>query len=116
PARPGRAADLEPAGELALRVVGELLEHLLLEREQPLRAAIEPHPGLGRLDAPPGTVEQLLPEPLLERSNLQAHRWLRYAELVSRLRETPPLDDGAERGELLRVHDYSPSRVFIRSF
>ena len=43
PSGPGRAADLEPAGELALRLVAELLEQLLLDREQPLRAAIEPH-------------------------------------------------------------------------
>ena len=98
PARPGRAADLEPPGELAFGVVAELLKDLLLEREQPLRAAIEPHPGLGRLDAPPGAVEQLLPEPLLERANLQAHRRLRDAELVGGLREAPPLDDRAKRG------------------
>src|SRR4249919_660171 len=80
PARPGRAADLEPAGELAFGVVSELLQHLLFEREQPLRAAIEPHPGLGRLNAPPGAIEQLLPEPLLERADLQAHRRLRDPE------------------------------------
>ena len=78
---------------------------LLLEREQPLRAAVEPHPGLGRLDPAPGAVEQLLPEPLLERPDLQAHRRLRDAELLSRLGEAPALDDSAECRELLRVHN-----------
>ena len=42
-------------------------EHLLLEREQPLRAAVEAPAGLGRLDAPPRPVEELRAEPLLER-------------------------------------------------
>ena len=88
PAGPRRAADLEPARELAFGVVPELLEDLLLEREQPLRPAIEPHPGLGRLDPPPGAVEELLPEPLLERADLEAHRRLRDAELVGGLGET----------------------------
>jgi len=108
PAGPGRAADLEPSGQLALGLVPELVQDLLLEREQPLRAAIEPHAGLGRLDAPPGAVEQLLPEPLLERANLQAHRRLRDAELVGGLGEAPPLDDSAECCELLGV-DLEPS-------
>jgi hypothetical protein len=107
PAGPGRAADLEATGELPFRVVTELLEDLLLHREQPLRAAVEPHPGLGRLDAPAGTVEQLLPEPLFERANLKAHGRLRDAELVSGLGETPPLDHRAECGQLLRVHNNS---------
>ena len=48
-----------------------LVEQLLLQREQPLRAAVEPQPRLGRLDAPARAVEQLRAEPLLERANLQ---------------------------------------------
>ena len=55
--------------------------------EQPLRAAVEPKPGLGRLDPPPGAVEELRPEPLLERAHLQADRRLRHPEPLSRLRE-----------------------------
>ncbi len=105
PARPSRTADLEPSGQLALGVVAHLLEDLLLERKQPLRPAIEPHPRLGRLNTPPGAVEQLLPESLLERADLQAHRRLRDTELVSGLGEAPPLDDRAERRELLRIHN-----------
>ena len=103
-ARPGRGADLEPALELALGLLAELREQLLLEREQPLRAAIEPQAGLGRLDPAAGAVEQLLPDALLERADLQADRGLRHPELVGRLREAPALDDRAEGGELLRVH------------
>ncbi len=50
PARPGRSADLEPSLELALGLLAEICEQLLLEREQSLRSAVEPEPGLGRLD------------------------------------------------------------------
>ena len=106
-AGPGRRTDLEPATELTLGVVAELLQHLLLEREQPLRTAIQPVPGLRRLDAATGAVEQLHADPLLERADLQAHRRLRHAELLRRLGEAAPLDDGAERCELARVHKQS---------
>ena len=100
----GGGADLEAAGELALRLLAQLGEELLLLREQPLRAPVQPLARLRRLDAAAGTVEQLAPEPLLERSDLKAHRRLRHAELFRRLREAPPLDDGAESRELPRVH------------
>ena len=83
--------------------LGELVEQLLLEREQPLRAAVEPQPRLGRLDAPARAVEKLLPEPLLERPHLLADRGLRDAEPRRGLREAPPLDDRAESGQLTRV-------------
>ena len=95
--RPGRAADLQPPRELPLGLARDVFEQLLLEREQALRAAVEPLPGLGRLDAATGAVEQPLPEALLERADLQADRGLRHAELLGRLRETPPVDHGAER-------------------
>ena len=85
----------------------DLLEQLLLEREQPLRAAVEPPPGLGRLDAAAGAVEELRAEPLLERADLEADGRLRDAEPLRRLREALPLDDGAERSELTRVHKHS---------
>ena len=84
PARPGGGADLEPAGELALRLLAELGEELLLQREQPLRAAVEPLARLGRLDAAAGAVEELPAEPLLERADLEADRRLRDAELLRR--------------------------------
>ena len=96
PAGPGGGADLEPALELPLRLVAELREHLLLEREEPLRSAVEPQTGLGRLDPPAGAVEEPLAHALLERPDLQADRGLRHAELVGGLREATPLDDGAE--------------------
>ena len=84
---------------------GDLADDLLLEREQPLGAAVEPDPGLGRLDAPAGAVEQLRPEPLLERPHLQLDRGLRHPEPLGGLRERPPLDDLAECLQLPRVHN-----------
>ena len=102
--RPGRRADQQLAGELALALAGELVEQLLLEREDALRAAIEAQAGLGRLDAAARAVEQLRAEPLLERAHLQRHGGLRDAEALGRLREAAPLDDGAERCKLTRVH------------
>ena len=71
--RPGGGADLERAAERRIGL-GELVEQLLLEREHPLRAAVEAQPGLGRLDPAAGPVEQLRPEPLLERAHLLARR------------------------------------------
>src|SRR5213079_31534 len=57
-ARPGGSADLEPALELALRLFAEVCEQLLLEREQPLRSAVQPEPRLGRLDSATRAVEK----------------------------------------------------------
>ena len=94
-------------GELVAALERDVGEHLLLEREQPLGAEVEPHPGLGRLDPAPGAVEQLRPEPLLERAHLEADRGLRDAEPLGRLGERAPLDDRAERCELARVHEQS---------
>ena len=54
----GRGADLQLARELALALAGDLVEQLLLEREDPLRAAVEAQAGLGRLHAAPRAVEQ----------------------------------------------------------
>ena len=104
-ARPGRGADLERAGELAGRLLGELGDDVLLELQQALRAAVEAKPGLGRLDAPPGAVEELRPEPLLERANLQRDRGLRHPEPLGRLGERLPLDHLAKRLQLPRVHN-----------
>ena len=104
PAGPRGGSDLESALQLALGLLSELREQLLLEREKPLRASIEAEAGLGRLDAPTGAVEQLLAEALLERPDLQADRGLRHAELVGGLREAAALDHGAEGYELPRVH------------
>ena len=83
----GGRTDLEPALQLAFRLLPELREHLLLEREQPLRAAVEPEPGLRRLDPPAGAVEEPLAQALLERPDLEADRGLGHAELVGSLRE-----------------------------
>ena len=65
----GGGADLERPAQRLVRL-GDLVEQLLLEREHPLRAAVEPQPGLGRLDPAAGAVEELRPEPLLERAHL----------------------------------------------
>ena len=82
----------------------DLGDDLLLEREQSLGAAVEPHARLGRLDPPARAVEELRAEPLLERPDLQADRRLGDPEPLRGLGEAAPLDDGAERGELARVH------------
>ena len=102
----GRGAELQLAGELALALARELVEQLLLEAEQPLRAAVEAQAGLGRLDAASRAVEQLRAEPLLERAHLQRDGGLRDSEPLGRLREAAALDDGAEGCELTRVHKH----------
>jgi hypothetical protein len=104
PAGTGRRADLEAPLQLAAGFLSELCQQLLLEREEPLRAAVETKARLRRLDAPAGAIEELLVEPLLERPDLQAHRGLRHAELVGGLREAAAFDDRAKRGELLGIH------------
>ena len=81
-------------------------EHLLLEREQPLRADVESHPRLGGLDASPRAVEQLRPEPLL-----RAHApggspaGCVTPRRSAASRERPALDDTTERCKLARVHE-----------
>ena len=102
--RAGRGAERKRSREVALALRGDLVDHLLLEREQPLRAAVEPRAGLGRLDPPPGAVEELRAETLLERAHLERDRRLGDAELLRRLGERAPLDDCAECRELPRVH------------
>ena len=82
----------------------DVVEHLLLEREQTLRAPVEPRAGLGRLDPPAGAVEELRAETLLERAHLERDGRLGDAELLRGLGERAPLDDCAECGELARVH------------
>ena len=102
--RAGGRADLERAAELALHARLELLEQLPLEREHPLGPAVEGQTRLRGLDASARPVEQLAPEPLLERPDLQADGRLRHPEPLGRLREALPLDDGAKGSQLTRVH------------
>ena len=90
---PGGRTELKLAPELALALAGELVEQLLLEREQALRAAVEPQARLGRLDATAGAVEELRAEPLLERAHLERHGRLRDTEALGGLREAAALDD-----------------------
>ena len=107
--RARRRTEHEVARELALTGCGYLGDQLILEREHALRAAVEPPTGLGRLDAAARAVEQLRPEPLLERPNLQRDGRLGDAEPVGRLREAPAFDDRAEGSELTRIHKRSLS-------
>ena len=100
---PGRRADLERPVELALGALGELVDEVLFEREQPLGAAVEARAGLGRLDASARAVEELHPEALLERAHLQRDRRLRHPEPLGGLRERAALDHGAERAQLSRL-------------
>ena len=102
--RAGRRADRQRPGEVSVALRRHVVEHLLLEREQALRAAVEARARLGRLDAAAGPVEKLGPEPLLERAHLERDGRLRDTELLGGLRERAPLDDGAERGQLARIH------------
>jgi lipopolysaccharide/colanic/teichoic acid biosynthesis glycosyltransferase len=104
PAGTRRRADLECPRKLVATFEPDLGDDLLLECQQPLCTAVETHSRLGRLDATPGPVEELRPEPLLERPHLKAHCGLGDAEPVGRLREAATLDDRAECGELTRVH------------
>src|SRR5207247_11088692 len=85
-------------------LTGKLVEQLPLDREHPLRGPVEPLAGLGRRDAPTRAVEQLGPEPLLERPNLKADRGLRDSKPPRGLGEAPAVDYLAERGALARVH------------
>src|SRR5207244_8911414 len=62
-AGPGRGAELERPGERSLLAAADLVEQLLLESQQLLRGRIEPQPGLRRLDAAAGPVEELGSEP-----------------------------------------------------
>src|SRR5919197_58752 len=103
-AGPGRGADRKRAPQGALGFVGDLLEDLLLEREQPLRAAVEAETRFRRLHLPAGAVEQLPSEPPLERAHLEADGRLGHPEPLRRLRKATPLYDGAEGRELPRVH------------
>jgi hypothetical protein len=105
----GRGADLQRPAQRPVRLA-ELFQQLVLQREQPLRAAVEPQTGLGRLHAPAGAVEQLRPEALLERAHLLADGGLRHAEPGRSVREAAPLDDLAECRQLTRVHKRSLSR------
>ena len=102
--RAGRGSEVERSRELALADRRDVLEQLILEREHPLRAPVEPPAGLGRLDPAARAVEQLLAEPLLERPDLEADGRLRDPEALRRLREALPLDDRAKRSELSRIH------------
>ena len=83
--RAGRRAHRERAGEVSVAFRRHLVEHLLLEREEPLRAAVEARTRLGRLDTPARPVEKLGAEPLLERAHLERDGRLRDAELLRRL-------------------------------
>ena len=88
----------EVAGEVTLTRRRHLRDELILEREHPLRAAVEPPARLRRLHAPSRAVEELRPEPLLESAHLERHRRLGHAEAVGRLGEATAFDHRAERG------------------
>src|SRR5207342_1042177 len=66
-----------------------------------------------RFDPAARAVEEPLAEALLERPHLQADRRLRHAQALGGLREALALDDGAERGQLARIH--KPSLYLRRS-
>src|SRR6185437_1853618 len=110
----GRGPELERAGDRALVVGLELFEEMLLERKQPLRRRVEHAPGLGRFHTAPGAVEQLAPEPLLERADLQADRRLSHPEALSvRFSELAQASPTRPRDAALRVLDVFLSAFFL---
>ena len=102
--RAGRSADRQLTRQRSGAFGGDLVEHLLLELKQALGAAVEAQAGLRRLDTAAGAVEQLGAETLLERSAPERDGGLGDTEPLGRLGEAPPLDDGAVRGQLSRIH------------
>ena len=106
-ARARRSAELERARDRPFIIGVELFEQVLLGGEHTLSRCVETSPGLGRLDPATRAVEELPPEALLERADLQADGRLSDAEPLRRLGEALALDDGAERGKLTRVHKHS---------
>ena len=115
--RAGRGAELERAARARASLLARAPRAAAPRAQHALRAAVEREPGLGRLDAAARAVEQLAAEPLLERPDLEADRRLRHPEPLGRLREALPLDDGAERRELPRVHKryiINPTRLRSR--
>ncbi len=100
----GRGTDRQRAREVTDSLGDDLVEHLLLEREQALRPAVEPDTRLRRLDATTRPVEQLRPEALLERADLERDGRLGDPELVGRLGERAAFDHRAEGAELACVH------------
>jgi hypothetical protein len=103
----GRGADCECSVKLAALLPRELLVELMLELEDALSLLVQDEPGLGRLNAAPGAVEERATEPLLQRADLEADRRLRYAQALGGLREALLLDDRHERRQLTGVHKHS---------
>ena len=106
-ARPRRGAELERPRERALLVLGQILEEALLERQQSLGRRVQTQPCLGRLDAAARTVQELSPEALLQRPDLEADGRLGDAEPLRRLGEALALHHRAERRQLPRIHKRS---------
>ena len=102
-ARPGRGADREAAAQHVGLLLGGA-HHVALEREDAL-CARDHGAALGRrLRLAPAAVDQRDAEALLERAHGLRDGRLRDAERLGGLGERAALDDGAERGELTRVH------------
>ena len=104
-------APIESSPVRAPRTVrGDLAEHLLLELQQALGAAVQAQSRLGRLHPPARAIEQLRPRRFSSARTCNETAGCVTPEPFSGLREAPPLDDGAERGELARVHKRSLSQ------
>jgi hypothetical protein len=69
--RSRRCPQHEVSCEIALARGAHVGDELILEREHPLSAAVEPPSRLGRLDASTRAVEELRAQALLQRSHLQ---------------------------------------------
>src|SRR5215207_8132989 len=83
---------------------GQVVEHLLLELEEPASMPVKTDACFRRLDATAGPVEQALADPVLEGANLQADGRLRHSQVLGGLGEAFAVDDLAESRELTRIH------------
>jgi hypothetical protein len=68
-----------------------------------MRSACATDPVRPRRDARSCRYDQAQPDALLEVANLQAHRWLRQAELARGCREAAQLGNCGQRAKLVKV-------------
>jgi lipopolysaccharide/colanic/teichoic acid biosynthesis glycosyltransferase len=104
--RAGRGAELERSGQTSL-VAGHVAQELLLEREQALGRGVQARPCFGRFDPATRTVEELRPDALFERPDLEANRRLGDTQPFRGLGEALAIDDRTKCGELAGVHKHS---------
>jgi hypothetical protein len=96
----GRGAETHRSGN---RVVGELrgCDRLVDEPQQHPRVAVHHAAGLGQLDAAAVPLDQLDPDPALQRSQARRHRGLCDDELLGRATDRTMVGNGDEHLQLM---------------